>query len=77
MGYGDNVNLINVGVSKSDFNNLVEDAKVEPSNYLYIGKNGNDDTGNGSANKPFLTVSKAITEALSGTTLFIYWEEWK
>ena len=72
MGYGDNVNLINVGVSKSDFNNLVEDAKVEPSNYLYIGKNGNDDTGNGSANKPFLTVSKAITEALSGTTLFIF-----
>jgi len=72
MGYGDNVNLINVGVSKSDFNNLVESAKVEPSNYLYVGKNGNDTTGNGGANKPYLTVSKAITEATSGTTLFIF-----
>ena len=72
MGYGDNVNLINVGVSKSDFNNLVESAKVEPSNYLYVGKNGNDTTGSGGANKPYLTVSKAITEATSGTTLFIF-----
>ena len=72
MGYGENVNLINVGVSKSDFNNLVESAKVEPSNYLYVGKNGNDTTGSGGANKPYLTVSKAITEATSGTTLFIF-----
>ena len=72
MGYGDNVNLINVGVSKSDFNNLVEDSKVEPANYLYVGKNGNDTTGNGSANKPFLTVSKAITEGSTGTTIFIF-----
>jgi hypothetical protein len=45
---------------------------VLPSNYIYVGKNGNDSTGNGSANKPYLTVSKAISVANSGTTIFTF-----
>lgn len=45
---------------------------VLPTNYVYVGKNGNDTTGNGSANKPYLTVQKAITSSSSGTTIFIF-----
>ena len=56
----------------SAFNNLVESVKVEPSNYLYVGKNGNNATGNGSASKPFLTIGAAITAASAGTTIFIF-----
>jgi len=41
------------------------------TNYLYVGKNGSDSTGNGSVEKPYLTISKAITIANSGTTIFI------
>jgi len=45
---------------------------VKPTNYLYVGKNGNDSTGDGSANLPYLTISQAITVASSGTTIFIW-----
>jgi hypothetical protein len=45
---------------------------VKPTNYIYVGKNGNDTTGDGSANLPYLTISKAITVASSGTTIFIF-----
>lgn len=45
---------------------------VKPTNYLYVGKNGNDTTGDGSANLPFLTVQKAIDTATSGTAIFIF-----
>lgn len=45
---------------------------VKPTNYLYVEKNGNDVTGDGSANKPYLTIQKAIDTATSGTTIFIF-----
>ncbi len=45
-------------------------AIVKPQNYLYVGKNGNDTTGDGSAGNPYLTISKAITVASSGTTVY-------
>lgn len=45
--------------------------QVNPANSLYVAKNGNDSTGNGSANYPYLTISAAITAATSGTTVFI------
>lgn len=45
---------------------------VKPDNYIYVGKNGNDTTGDGSANLPFLTVQKAIDVAGSGDTVFIW-----
>lgn len=45
---------------------------VKPTNYLYVGKNGNDSTGDGSANLPYLTISAAIAAASSGTTIFIW-----
>jgi hypothetical protein len=44
---------------------------VKPTNYLYVSKGGNNTTGDGSANKPYLTVSAAITAASSGTTIFV------
>jgi hypothetical protein len=46
--------------------------EVLPTNYIYVGKNGNDSTGNGSANKPYLTIQKAINSANSGTTIFVF-----
>lgn len=41
------------------------------TNYKYVAKNGNDTTGDGSAGKPYLTVSAAITASSSGTALII------
>jgi hypothetical protein len=43
---------------------------VKPTNYLYVSKGGNDTTGDGSANFPYLTIQKAIDTATSGTTIF-------
>lgn len=45
---------------------------VKPTNYLYVGKNGNDTTGDGSANLPYLTIGKAFTVATSGTAIFAW-----
>ena len=45
---------------------------IKPSNYIYVAKNGNDTTGDGSANAPYLTISRAILIASAGTTIFIW-----
>lgn len=45
---------------------------VAPTAYLYVGKNGNDTSGTGAANAPYLTIGKAITVATSGTTVFVW-----
>jgi hypothetical protein len=46
--------------------------QIKPANYVYVGKNGNDTTGDGSAGNPYLTVGAAITASSSGTTLWIF-----
>lgn len=46
--------------------------EVKPANFLYVSKSGNDSTGDGSANLPYLTVGKAIAVATAGTTVLIY-----
>jgi hypothetical protein len=46
--------------------------QIKPTNYLYVGKNGNDTSGDGSAGNPYLTISTAITAGSSGTTIFIF-----
>ena len=51
---------------------FVTRALVKPSNYLYVSKNGDNATADGSASKPYLTISAAITAATSGTTIFIW-----
>ena len=61
---GELVNLIDLFTGLS--------GAVKPTNYIYVGKNGNDSTGDGSANLPYLTVQAAITAAASGTTIFIW-----
>ena len=53
-------------------NAIIPNAKVSPNNYIYVGKNGNDTTGDGSANSPYLTIGKAITVATAGTTVYIF-----
>lgn len=45
---------------------------VKPSNYVYVGKHGNNITGDGSAEKPYFTVQKAIDSVSAGTTIFIF-----
>ena len=45
---------------------------VKPANYLYVGKNGDDITADGSANLPFKTISAAMTTATSGTTILAW-----
>jgi hypothetical protein len=40
-------------------------------NALYVSKLGNDTTGNGSFNKPFLTCGKANTAAVAGQTIYV------
>jgi len=42
------------------------------TNYLYVGKHGSDTAGNGSVEKPFLTIQKAISVATAGTTIFVW-----
>jgi hypothetical protein len=61
---GEVVNLINLlsGISGA----------VKPTNYIYVGKNGSDTAGDGSANLPYLTISKAITVASAGVTVFVW-----
>lgn len=43
---------------------------IKPTNYIYVGKNGNDTSGDGSAGKPYLTIQAAIDAASSGTIVF-------
>lgn len=49
----------------------IQAGAVAPQNYLYVSKNGND-SNNGAADRPFLTIQAAINAASSGTTIFIF-----
>ena len=60
------------GISATDVKTALDQMHVKPTNYIYVGKNGNDTTGDGSAGQPYLTIGKGITVASSGTTLFIF-----
>lgn len=45
---------------------------INPTNYIYVAKNGNNEYNTGGIGDPFLTIQKAIDIASSGTTIFIY-----
>jgi hypothetical protein len=57
---------------RSNLNSMFTDLYTHPTSYIYVGKNGNDTDGDGSPLNPYLTISKAITEATSGTTIFVF-----
>lgn len=38
---------------------------------VYVSSSGNDGTGDGSADKPFATLVKAVTEAEDGSTIYV------
>ena len=38
---------------------------------VYVSSSGNDGTGDGSADKPFATLVKAVTEAEEGSTIYV------
>jgi len=42
------------------------------TNTLYVSKNGNDTTGNGTYANPYLTIGKAVTVASSGSDVIIF-----
>jgi hypothetical protein len=50
--------------------NVVE-ALVKPNNLLYVAKNGNDTSGTGSINAPYLTIQAAINAAAGDTATTI------
>lgn len=50
---------------------LFDIEQTRPTNYIYVSKGGSDD-GFGTYSDPFLTVSKALSIATSGTNIFIY-----
>jgi hypothetical protein len=53
------------GYSNSRFANLVVPVGGDgsrPSGWVYVAKDGNDSTGNGSRSTPYLTIARAVTE---------------
>jgi hypothetical protein len=44
---------------------------IQPTNSLYVAKNGNDTTGDGSVTRPYLTIKKALSVSTAGTTIKI------
>jgi hypothetical protein len=44
---------------------------IQPTNSLYVAKNGNDTTGDGSITRPYLTIKKALSVSTAGTTIKI------
>ena len=38
---------------------------------VYVSSSGNDGTGDGSADKPYATLVKAVTEAEDGSTIYV------
>ena len=38
---------------------------------VYVSSSGNDGTGDGSADKPYATLAKAVTEAEDGSTIYV------
>ena len=74
------VATVSTGVSANNILRLDENGKIPnspipdiiPQNYLYVAKSGDDTNGTGSANRPYLTVSKAISVASVGTTVYVY-----
>lgn len=61
--------MINIGNTTSTTYPLI--VQVKPGNTLFVAKNGNDSTGNGSENYPYLTIGAAITAATAGTNVII------
>jgi len=66
----ENGQVINIADIWADF--IAGVGLVKPTNYIYVSKGGNDTTGDGSANFPYLTVQQAINVATIGTTLFVF-----
>jgi len=42
-----------------------------PADWIYVSETGNDSTGDGSSGNPYLTISKGVTEATVGDTVYI------
>ncbi|UTB33145.1 MAG: hypothetical protein NKF70_02400 [Methanobacterium sp. ERen5] len=40
--------------------------------HIYVSTNGNDETGNGSADNPYKSLKYAITNAVNGSTIYLY-----
>lgn len=58
-----------------EYNNIKEEESFicnsVPDADIYVSKGGNDETGDGSANNPYETLSKAIDSASSGNSIYI------
>ena len=52
---------------------LADDGETTGENAapIYVSSSGNDGTGDGSADKPYATLVKAVTEAEDGSTIYV------
>lgn len=42
-----------------------------PADWIYVATTGNDETGDGSAGAPYLTLGHAVTQATAGDTIYV------
>ena len=51
--------------------NISAKGNIDPRNNLYVSSTGNDETGIGTKNKPYQTISKAYDSAASEATIYV------
>ena len=49
----------------------VNEPAGEPTQKVYVSKNGDDTTGTGESDKPYATLQKAVSTALDGATIYV------
>ena len=64
--------FITIGYAAFSTNlSLTAKGNIQPRNNLYVSSNGSDTTGNGTKEKPYLTVQKAYDSAWENATIWI------
>ena len=64
--------FITIGYAAFSTNlSLTAKGNIQPRNNLYVSSNGSDTTGNGTQEKPYLTVQKAYDSAWENATIWI------
>ena len=57
---------------QAQINAGISGVNISIANIAYVAKNGNDSTGNGSINKPYLTIQKAIDLSPANTQIYVF-----
>ena len=65
-------NLTATTVTTSGLTVAGVDLNLRQGNIIYVSKNGNDSSSGTHENDPYLTITKALSVATSGTTVYVY-----